>query len=55
MVTVATFVFELVHVPPVVGVKAPGVPIQTLEGAVKTGIGFTVIVVEALQPVEVLV
>jgi hypothetical protein len=54
LVTVATFVFELVHVPPVVGVKAPGVPIQTLAGAVTIGTGFTVNADVVLEhPVEV--
>jgi hypothetical protein len=41
-VTVATFVLLLVHVPKVVGVRAPVEPIQTEVGAVTVGNGFIV-------------
>jgi hypothetical protein len=51
-VTVATAALLLVHVPPVVGLSVIVFPIQTAEGALTTGNGFTVIVTVCVAPVQ---
>ncbi len=54
-VTVATDVLLLIHVPAVVGVKEPVLPIQIVGGAVTVGNVFTVEAEVALHPVDVCV
>lgn len=51
-VTVATATLLLIQVPPVVGLSVIVFPIQTAEGALTTGNGFTVIVTVCETPVQ---